>query len=70
MLDGPHELSIRGYSLEVGYDVINLPTFVKTLLKVCSIGVCSPEHENDLADPFIRIVESISYYIGVIKATK
>ena len=59
-----------GYSLEVGRGVINLPAFIKMLRKVGYTGVCSLEHEKDMADPFMGIAELIGYFRGVIKATK
>ena len=59
-----------GYSLEVGRGVINFPAFVKMLRKVGYSGVCSLEHEKDMADPFMGIAESIGYFRGVIEATK
>jgi len=59
-----------GYSLEVGRGVINFPAFVKMLRKVGYSGVCSLEHEKDMADPFMGIAESIGYFRGIIEATK
>lgn len=59
-----------GYSLEIGRGVIDIPAFVKMLRKVGYSGVCSLEHEKDMADPFMGIAESIGYFRGVIAATK
>lgn len=59
-----------GYSLEVGRGVIDFPAFVKMLRKVGYTGVCSLEHEKDMADPFMGIAESIGYFRGVIATTK
>ncbi len=59
-----------GYSLEVGRGVINFPAFVKMLRKVGYTGVCSLEHEKDMADPFMGIAESIGYFRGVVEATR
>lgn len=59
-----------GYSLEIGRGVINFPAFVKMLRKVGYTGVCSLEHEKDMADPFMGIAESIGYFRGVVEATK
>ena len=64
---GPTKL---GYSLEVGRGVIDFPAFVKMLRKVGYTGVCSLEHEKDMADPFMGIAESIGYFRGVIATTK
>ena len=59
-----------GYGLEVGRGVINFPAFVKMLRKVGYTGVCSLEHEKDMADPFMGIAESIGYFRGITEATK
>ena len=60
----------KGYSLEVGRGIINIPSFVKMLRKVNYSGVCSLEYEKNMADPFMGIAESIGYFRGVIEATK
>lgn len=59
-----------GYSLEIGRGVIDFPAFIKMLRKVNYTGVCSLEHEKDMANPFMGIAESIGYFRGVIAATK
>ncbi|MBC8005681.1 MAG: sugar phosphate isomerase/epimerase [Verrucomicrobia bacterium] len=64
---GPTKL---GYSLEIGRGIIDFPAFVKMLRKVKYSGVCSLEHEKDMANPFMGIAESIGYFRGVIATTK
>lgn len=64
---GPTKL---GYSLEIGRGIIDFPAFVKMLRKVKYTGVCSLEHEKDMANPFMGIAESIGYFRGVIATTK
>jgi len=59
-----------GYSLEIGRGVIDFPAFVKMLRKVGYTGVCSLEHEKDMADPYMGIAESIGYFRGVIATTQ
>ena len=59
-----------GYSLEIGRGVIDFPAFVRMLREVGYTGVCSLEHEKDMADPFMGIAESIGYFRGVIESTK
>jgi sugar phosphate isomerase/epimerase len=59
-----------GYSLEIGRGIIDFPAFVKMLRKVGYTGVCSLEHEKDMADPFMGISEAIGYFRGIIAATK
>ena len=59
-----------GYSLEMGRGIIDFPSFVKMLRKVGYTGVCSLEHEKDMADPYMGISESIGYLRGIIEATK
>ena len=59
-----------GYSLEIGRGVIDFPAFVKMLRKVGYTGVCSLEHEKDMADPYMGIAESIGYFRGVVATTQ
>ncbi len=59
-----------GYTVEMGRGIIDLPAFVKMLREVGYTGVCSLEHEKDMADPFLGIAESIGYFRGVIESTK
>ena len=62
--------SKKGYSVEVGRGILDIPGFVKMLRKVGYTGVCSLEHERNMDDPFLGIAESIGYFRGVIAATK
>jgi sugar phosphate isomerase/epimerase len=62
--------SKRGYSVEVGRGIIDIPGFVKMLRKVKYTGVVSLEHERNMNDPFMGIAESIGYIRGVIAATQ
>jgi sugar phosphate isomerase/epimerase len=59
-----------GHSLEIGRGIIDFPAFIKMLRKVNYSGVCSLEHEKDMANPFVGIAESIGYFRGVIVSTK
>ena len=59
-----------GYTVEMGRGIIDLPAFLKMLRVVGYTGVCSLEHEKDMADPFLGIAESIGYFRGVIESTK
>jgi inosose dehydratase len=60
----------KGYSLEIGRGIIDFPSLVKMLRKVGYSGVCSLEHEKDMANPFMGIAESIGYFRAVIAVTK
>lgn len=62
--------SKKGYSVEVGRGILDIPGFVKMLRKVNYTGVVSLEHERNMDDPFMGIAESIGYFRGVIDATK
>ena len=60
----------RGYSVEIGRGILEIPAFVKMLREVGYDGVCSLEHERNMDDPFMGIAESIGYFRGVISATR
>ncbi|NJK86565.1 MAG: sugar phosphate isomerase/epimerase [Bacteroidales bacterium] len=60
----------KGYSLEVGRGIIDIPAFVRMLRTIQYTGVCSLEHEKNMSDPFLGISESIGYFRGVVMATR
>jgi len=55
-------------AVEVGRGVIDIPKFVKTLLKIGYEGVVSFEYEKDADDPFVGLAESVGYVKGVLAA--
>jgi sugar phosphate isomerase/epimerase len=54
--------------LEIGRGVIDIPGFLKTLLKIKYKGVVSLEYEKDGDDPLAGAAESIGYIRGILRA--
>ncbi len=53
--------------LEIGRGVIDIPGFVKTLLKIKYQGNVSLEYEKDANDPMAGAAESVGYLRGVLR---
>jgi len=53
--------------LEVGRGVIDIPAFLKTLVKIKYQGVVALEYEKDANDPVPGVAESIGYTKGVLR---
>jgi len=62
------EATAKGENIEVGRGVIDIPMFVRTLLKIGYEGVVSFEYEKDADDPFLGLAESVGYVRGVLAA--
>jgi len=62
------EATAKGENIEVGRGVIDIPMFVRTLLKIGYQGVVSFEYEKDADDPFLGLAESVGYVRGVLAA--
>ncbi|MFC1563068.1 sugar phosphate isomerase/epimerase family protein [candidate division KSB1 bacterium] len=58
--------SKEGHSVEAGRGVIDIPNFLRTLLKINYTGVVALEYEKDADDPLPGIAESIGYFKGVL----
>jgi sugar phosphate isomerase/epimerase len=58
----------KGSTCELGRGVIDIPAFVKELLKIKYLGVCSIEFEKDMKDPLAGIAESVGFFRGVLSA--
>jgi len=58
----------RGRTVEIGRGVIDIPKFVRTLLKIRYSGVVSFEYEKDENDPLPGLAESVGYVRGVLAA--
>ena len=56
----------EGTTVEIGRGVIDIPKFVRTLVKIKYGGVVSFEHEKDGNDPLAGVAESVGYVRGVI----
>jgi sugar phosphate isomerase/epimerase len=57
-----------GYTLEIGRGVIDIPAFLRTLLKINYFRVVSFEYEKDADDPLPGLAESVGYVRGVLAA--
>ncbi len=62
------EAAAKGHGVEVGRGVIDIPKFLKTLLKIKYSGVVSFEYEKDADDPMPGLAESVGYVRGVLAA--
>jgi len=58
----------QGHTVEVGRGVIDIPNFLKTLVKINYAGVVSFEYEKDENDPLPGLAESVGYVRGVLAA--
>jgi len=56
-----------GNTVEIGRGVIDIPGFLKMLIKKNYQGVVSFEYEKDGKDPFPGLSESVGYVRGVLK---
>lgn len=57
----------EGTPLEIGRGVIDIPAFLKTMVKIKYSGYLSLEYEKDGKDPLPGAAESIGYVRGVLK---
>jgi sugar phosphate isomerase/epimerase len=55
-----------GKAIEVGRGVINIPEFLKTVVKMKFPGIISFEYEKDDVDPVPGLAESLGYVKGVL----
>jgi len=55
-----------GDAVEVGRGVIDIPKFLKTLIKIEYDGIVSFEYEKDAKDPLAGLAESVGYVKGVL----
>ncbi|MHC4631783.1 MAG: sugar phosphate isomerase/epimerase family protein [Planctomycetota bacterium] len=58
----------EGRGVEIGRGVIDIPKFLKTLLKIKYSGIVSFEYEKDAEDPLAGLAESVGYVRGVLAA--
>jgi sugar phosphate isomerase/epimerase len=57
-----------GGTIEIGHGVIDIPKFLKTLLRLEYKGSVSFEFEKDGGDPLPGVAESVGYVRGVLAA--
>lgn len=60
------EASAKGTTVEIGRGVIDIPGFMRTLVKINYRGTVSLEHEKDSKDSLPGAAESIGYLRGVL----
>ena len=60
------EASEKGTTVEIGRGVIDIPKFLRTLLKLKYTGTMALEFEKDADDPLPGSAESIGYLKGVL----
>jgi len=58
--------SKEGQTIEIGRGVIDIPKFIRTLLKIGYKGTASFEFEKDADDPLPGVAESLGYVKGVL----
>jgi sugar phosphate isomerase/epimerase len=58
----------QGRTVEIGRGVIDIPKFVRTLLKIRYAGIVSFEYEKDENNPLPGLAESVGYVRGVLAA--
>jgi inosose dehydratase len=56
----------EGHTVEVGRGVIDIPKFLRTLVKINYQGIVSFEYEKDENDPLPGLSESVGYVRGVL----
>jgi inosose dehydratase len=60
------EASPQGKPIEIGRGVIDIPGFLKTLVKIGYSHIVSFEYEKDADDPLPGLAESVGYVRGVL----
>ena len=56
----------EGNTIEIGRGVIDIPLFLRTLIKINYSGMTSFEFEKDKEDPLPGVAESVGYVRGVL----
>ncbi len=62
------EATAKGHGVEAGRGVIDIPRFLRTLVKIKYAGIVSFEYEKDADDPLAGLAESVGYVRGVLAA--
>jgi sugar phosphate isomerase/epimerase len=62
------EATAKGHGCEAGRGVIDIPRFLRTLIKIKYAGIVSFEYEKDADDPLAGLAESVGYVNGVLAA--
>jgi sugar phosphate isomerase/epimerase len=56
----------KGRTVEVGRGVIDIPNFLRTLIRIDYAGIVAFEYEKDPDDPLAGLAESVGYVRGVL----
>lgn len=56
----------KGRTVEVGRGVIDIPNFLRTLIRIDYSGIVAFEYEKDPDDPLAGLAESVGYVRGVL----
>ena len=59
-----------GKGVEIGRGVIDIPRFIRTLIRMKYAGIVSLEYEKGAKDPLAGLAESVGYVKGVIAALR
>ena len=62
------EGTAKGKTIEIGRGVIDIPKFLRTLIKIGYSGIVAFEYEKDADDPMAGLAESVGYARGVLAA--
>ncbi|MDT8300681.1 MAG: sugar phosphate isomerase/epimerase family protein [Sedimentisphaerales bacterium] len=62
------EATAQGNGVEIGRGVIDIPEFLKMLVRIKYSGIVSFEYEKDADDPIAGLAESVGYIRGVLAA--
>ncbi len=62
------EATADGHGVEIGRGVIDIPKFLRMLMKIKYSGIVSFEYEKDADDPMAGLAESVGYVRGVLAA--
>ena len=62
------QATAKGSTVEIGRGVIDIPKFLRTLLKINYAGIVSFEYEKDADDPLAGLAESVGYVRGALAA--
>ncbi len=60
----------KGHGVEIGRGVIDIPGFIRALIRTGYKGYVSFEYEKDANDPLAGIAESVGYINGVMAAVE
>ena len=64
------QATAKGTTVEIGRGVIDIPKFLRTLLKINYAGIVSFEYEKDSDDPLPGLAESVGYVRGALAAIR